>query len=146
MTLETNGLLREDFRHRALACELVAAVLATLVAWRAAVDAPTFFTRWTTARGFWTLQTATAIFALVTVVSLWRRHFRTARVTVVGQVVCVLAGWGWAMDRHLLLPGMPLDVAGARPEVLAALLPALACGALLLVPSLVYLFRLFRTR
>lgn len=146
MTLETAGPLREDFRRRALACELVAAVLALLVAWRAALDAPSFFARWTTSGGFWALQTATAVFALATILSLWRRRFWTARVAVAGQVVCVLAGWGWAMEGHLLLPGMPLEAAGARAEVLATLLPALAAGALLLVPSLVYLFRLFRVR
>jgi cytochrome d ubiquinol oxidase subunit II len=150
MTLETSGELREDFRRRALWCEGIAAVLAAAAAWRASVDAPLFFTRFLGDEagrvGLWALQGATAACAIGAVVALWLQRFRTARIAVVAQVTLVLAGWGRAMQGHVLLPGLRIEDAGARPEVLSALFPALGVGALLLGPSLVYLFRVFKTR
>lgn len=146
MTLETTGELREDFRRRALICEAVAALLAAVAAWRAAVDAPVFFGRWSGAAWAWTLQAVTAACALTAIVALLRRRFPVARIAVGAQVTFVLVGWGVAMAGHVILPGLTLHDAGARPEVLRAFFPALAVGSLLLAPALVYLFRVFKTR
>lgn len=146
MTLETRGELQEDFRRRALICEGLAALLAALAAWRAAVDAPLFFARWSGAAWAWALQAVTAACAGTAIVALLRRRFHLARVAVAAQVTLVLVGWGVAMAGHVILPGLTLQDAGARPEVLRAFFPALAAGAVLLAPSLVYLFRVFKAR
>lgn len=146
LTLETDGPLREDFRRRALLAEIVAGCCAALTFWRAAIDAPLLFTN--LARSSWTIpvQAATALAAATVLGGLWRRRFRLARLAVVAQVTLVVVGWGFAMDRHLVLPDLPIDAAGARAPVLAALIPALGVGALLLGPSLWYLFRVFKGR
>lgn len=146
MTLETAGELREDFRERALACEAVAALVAALATWRAAVDAPVFFERWAGSVSIGALQVVTALCAGTAILALVRRRFGVARVAVAAQVVCVLVGWGLAMAGHVILPGLTLRDAGARPEVLRAFFPALGAGALLLAPALVYLYRVFKAR
>jgi cytochrome d ubiquinol oxidase subunit II len=54
-------------------------------------------------------------------------------------------GWGLAMNGRIVLPDVTLENAGTRSTVVSALLPALAAGALLLGPSLWYLFRVFKS-
>jgi len=146
LTVETEGELREDFRRRALAMEVVAGALAALTFWRAAADAPRLYAN--LASSSWTIpvQAATAGAAFGVIAALWRRRFRLARVLVAAQVSLVVIGWGLAMDRHLILPDLVIDRAGAEPEILRAIGPALAAGTLLLAPSLWYLYRVFKAR
>ena len=144
LCVETTGPLREDFRRRALAAELLAGLPAALTAWRAAADAPDLFRHLATSSWSLAVQGGTRAAALGVLAALWRRRFRLARVLVVVQVALVGVGWGLAMDQHLILPDVPIAAAGARPGVLRALLPALGVGALLLAPSLWYLFRVFK--
>jgi cytochrome d ubiquinol oxidase subunit II len=56
--------------------------------------------------------------------------------------------WGWAASQypHVLPPDLTLAAAAAPDGVLRLLLAALAAGAVVLVPSLVYLFRVFKGR
>lgn len=146
LTLETEGALREDFRRRAFVSEVVAGALAGLTFWRAAHDAPLLYEN--LARSSWTIpvQIATAAAAFTVLGALWLRRFRIARVAVAAQVSLVVVGWGLAMDEHLVLPDLSIHAAGARSEILTNLLPALGVGALLLGPSLWYLFRVFKGR
>lgn len=144
LAVETQGALREDFRRRALVMEVVAGALAGLTFWRAAADAPLLYEN--LAASAWTIpvQAATAAAALGVIAALWRGWLRLARVLVAAQVSLVVIGWGLAMDHHLVLPDLSITAAGATPEVLSAIGPALAAGALLLAPSLWYLFRVFK--
>lgn len=146
LAAETDGEVREDFRRRAIGAELVAGVVAAVVFARAAADAPELFDA--LAGSAWTLgvQAATAASALATITFLVRRHFRAARVTVALQVTLVVLGFGLAMDRHLILPALPLSEAGARPDVLEALLVPMAVGACVLAPSLWTLMVVFKAR
>jgi cytochrome d ubiquinol oxidase subunit II len=144
LTGETDGELREDFRRRALIAETVAAILAALVLWRASADASLLFEALLSSG--WTLpvQGATFLAAVATIVALWTRRFRLARLSVAAQVALVVLGFGFAMDRHLILPDLPIAAAGARPEVIPPLLGALGIGSAILLPSLGYLFRVFK--
>ena len=93
----------------------------------------------------WPAQASTAAAALATMVLVWRRQYRWARYTVALQVTLVVIGWGLAMDGHLVLPDLRLRDAGAQPEVLAVVGPALIAGAALLLPALWFLFRVFKS-
>jgi cytochrome d ubiquinol oxidase subunit II len=143
LSADTEGELRNDFRRRALITEVVAAVLAALVFWRARVDAPELFEH--LASSSWTLpvQGATACAAFGTIAALLTRRHRLARVTAAAQVGLVVLGWGFAMDGHFILPDLSLEQAGARPELLGPLLIAVILGAVFLLPTLWYLIRLF---
>jgi cytochrome bd ubiquinol oxidase subunit II len=71
---------------------------------------------------------------------LYRRCFLTARVTAAAAVTAVLWAWAVAQYPNLLTPGLTIGGAAADRPVLAATLVSLAAGAVLLVPSLAWLY------
>ena len=135
--------LREDFRRRALfasAAVFVAAFVALAVAHRAAPTMERGLVGSARAMAFQVLTAAAAVSAIV---ALWSRHFQLARIAAAAQVSLVL--WGWALVQYpLLIPptGSIADLAAPR-ATLRLLLIALACGSVILFPSLAYLFRTF---
>ena len=136
--------LADDFRRRALIAELVAFVGAMLVLWRAWAEAPLLFDN--LLRAPWSIpaQALTATLAGAVMLALQRRKLAAARILVMGQVGCVVLGWGLAMDGHLLLPDLHVEHAGAQPAVLAFLPWVLLGGSALFAPALVWLFRVFK--
>jgi cytochrome d ubiquinol oxidase subunit II len=146
LAAETEGEVQEDFRRRALITEVVAGAAAAVAFFSARSDAPDLYAQ--LAGGPWTvaIQAATAACALSSIGLLWTRRPRLARLTVAAQVALVVLGFGLAMDGHVIRPDLPVAAAGARPEVMAALPPALAVGGALLLPSLWFLFRVFKAR
>jgi cytochrome d ubiquinol oxidase subunit II len=90
---------------------------------------------------FHLLTGACAVGALAALV---RRAWGPARVLAVLQATLVL--WGWALAQYPLLlpPDLGFAAAAAPRSVLRAVLGALGAGALLLVPSLAYLFKVFK--
>jgi cytochrome d ubiquinol oxidase subunit II len=146
LVAETQGDLRDDFRSRAQWVNLAAGVLAFATLGLAQRDAPLLFDHLIGTRGPLLAQAAAALAALGTMLHLRGAHPQRARYTAAAQVALVLIGWGLAMDRHLVLPALPLHEAGAQPAALPALLIALGCGTLVLAPALFYLFRVFKLR
>jgi cytochrome d ubiquinol oxidase subunit II len=136
--------LRADFRHRALAAEAVAGALAFAVFVAAGREAPLLRARLAESALFWPIQIATAASAAAVVILLLRKRAPLARAFVALQVALVVVGWGDAMHRELILGVVPSADAGLRNETARAVLPALAIGLALVVPSLAMLFRVFR--
>ncbi|HXY30010.1 MAG TPA: cytochrome d ubiquinol oxidase subunit II [Gemmatimonadaceae bacterium] len=145
LTVEApDDALRDDFRRRALwaAVALFATAFGTLflslrtapLMWRGLVASPFALA----------LQIATAVAALTAIGALWTRRYRLARGAAVAQVSLIL--WGWALSQYPYMIPPTLTVAGAAaPErTLALVLGVLAIGALVLLPSLSYLFRIFK--
>jgi len=62
------------------------------------------------------------------------------------QVTFILAGWGLAQFRHLVTPDVTIQTAAAPESTLKLLLLALGAGAVVLLPSLIYLFQIFKTQ
>jgi cytochrome d ubiquinol oxidase subunit II len=75
---------------------------------------------------------------------LYRHHFTIARGTAAIAVTAVLWAWAAAPYPHLLTPGLTISQAAANRAVLTATLASLAVGAVLLVPSLAWLYVLFQ--
>jgi cytochrome bd ubiquinol oxidase subunit II len=69
-------------------------------------------------------------------------RFGLARLTAALAVAAVVVGWA-AAQAPRFLPGMTVTQAAAGRSTLVALVIAVACGAVVLVPSLVLLFTLF---
>jgi cytochrome d ubiquinol oxidase subunit II len=136
--------LKADFRRRAIASELAAGAMALIVFLSAGRDAPGIRERLAGSWWTWPLQTATAFFALASLWSLWTRSFRTARVYAASQVTLILWGWALAQYPYLVRPELTLNNSAAPEPTLRLLVWALAAGALLLVPSYWYLFRVFK--
>jgi cytochrome d ubiquinol oxidase subunit II len=134
-------ILERDFRDRALGTGLCAGALALggLVVVRQ--DAPELYHGLT--RGGGAAMVAISIAAGVATLALvWRDHFGAARASAALAVAAIVAGWAFAQHPRFL-PGLTIEQAAASRSTLVAVITAVAVGAVVLVPSLILLFRLF---
>jgi cytochrome d ubiquinol oxidase subunit II len=83
-----------------------------------------------------------AAVGLMTLLLVWRNHFGPARASAALAVAAMVAGWALA-QKPRFLPGLTIDQAAAGRSTLLSVIIAVAGGAILLVPSLTLLFRLF---
>ena len=82
------------------------------------------------------------VFGVATLALVWRSRFSAARLTAAAAVVAAVAGLGRRAEPDLLPGELTLEQAAAGDATLFAFLASLGLGALVLVPSLVYLYRL----
>lgn len=80
-----------------------------------------------------------------TIGALWRRRFHGARVLAAGQVTLILTGWALAQYPFLIPPDISIAQAAAPLSVLRPVLWGLTLGLLILAPSFLYLFRVFKS-
>jgi cytochrome d ubiquinol oxidase subunit II len=92
------------------------------------------------------LHVATAASAIAGFCLLWLRHYQAARLAAAAQVSFIL--WGWALTQYpyAIRPHLTLVDAAAPANVIVILLQILGVGAVILLPSLLYLFRIFGPR
>jgi cytochrome d ubiquinol oxidase subunit II len=90
------------------------------------------------------LHIITGVAAVAAIWALWTRHFRFARIAAAAQVTFILWGWAAAQYPYLLPPTLTIEQAAAPSRTLILVLWALAAGACVLLPSLYYLFRIFK--
>lgn len=147
LTVDTRNQpdLQNDFRLRALWSGLILAPIAAAVFLTAKQGAPELFhglTRW------WAplLLAGTSLCAIGALLALWLRRFAAARIAAIGQITLILVGWGLAQYPDLVTPDVTVSNAHAPASTLRLLLLALGVGAFVLLPSLVFLFRLFKGR
>ena len=136
--------LQADFRRRALASGIALAPLAALTALTAGPGTRHFAEA--LLGSSWTLphQLATGITALGALGALWLRRFRIARILAAAQVTLILVGWALAQRPYLIAPDVTIENAAAPAVTLTLMLAIVGAGALFLIPSLYYLFRVFR--
>jgi cytochrome bd ubiquinol oxidase subunit II len=145
LTLETDDReLQDDFRRRALFAAVAVGAMALVSFVLSGSGAPSI--RRGLAREWWSLpfQAVTGLAAVGAIVAVWVRRFALARGLAMAQVTLILWGWGLAQFPFLIEPDLTFESAAAPNTVLRALVIALAAGALVLGPSLVYLFRVFK--
>ncbi|MFI6284171.1 cytochrome d ubiquinol oxidase subunit II [Streptomyces sp. NPDC051018] len=138
-----DAALTEALRRRALAAGVVVGVLAVLGLIVLHADAPVLFgdlTHWA-ALPLLIVSVASGIVSLALLAH--GRYLVAVRMTAALAVTGLLWGWGVAQYPDIL-PGLPLARAAATDRVLAASLGSLAAGALLLIPSLWWLYATFQ--
>ncbi len=135
--------LAEAFRHRALVMGVLtgATALAGIAVLRN--DAPRLFAALTN-RGL-PLIVATAAFGVLSLALLLGRRYAAVRITAALAVVAVLWGWAVAQYPDILIGAATVSGAAAPHDTLFALVVVLVIGTVLLVPSLLLLYRLFQT-
>jgi cytochrome d ubiquinol oxidase subunit II len=133
--------LELDFRTRALVSGVCAGALALAGLIVVHYDAPALFDGLTHGGGM-VMVVVSGAAGVVTLFLVWRNHFGAARVSAALAVAAIIAGWALA-QRPRFLPGLTIAQAAASRSTLLALIVAVACGAVVLVPSLILLFRLF---
>jgi cytochrome d ubiquinol oxidase subunit II len=146
LTMETpDPDLVEDFRRRALGAGLavfLAAALALVLAFR---DAPLMTAGLLGSGWALPLHVATGVSAVAVFAALWLRRFALARVLAGLQVSCIFWGWTASQYPYLVPPDLTIERAAAPEITLRLTLWALAGGVLVLAPSLLYLFRVFKS-
>lgn len=144
--LDDDAELQAAFRRRAMICEGITGACALAVALLAARDSPRLWAALLT--GPWALGVHVVAFvaATTTLWALFTRRFAVARVSVGVQVAAVVVGWGVANGDDLVLGAVPLYAAGVVPHVVEPVLWTLAASGVILVPALVWLLRVFKSR
>lgn len=137
--------LQEDFRRMALGSALAVVVFAVLGLLLGRTTSLRVTDALFTASWAIPFQLVTASMALATVWALVTRRYKVARVAAALQVSALM--WGWAGAQFpALIPGVHSIESAAAPYITLKLVTiGLAGGAVVLVPSLWYLFRVFKS-
>jgi cytochrome d ubiquinol oxidase subunit II len=145
MTVDTQDQpdLQNDFRLRATWAQTALIPLAIIVFVTSKSGAPLMYQGLT---NWWAplLLGWTALSAITAALALWSRRFYLARIAAVAQVTFILLGWGLAQFPHLVTPDVTIQNAAAPESTLKLLLMALGAGTVVLLPSLFYLFQIFK--
>lgn len=147
MTVETRSQpdLQNDFRARALWSGAALAPVAEVVFLTSKTGAPSMhegLTHW------WAplLLVWTSLAAVLALLALWLRWFALARLAAIGEVTLILTGWCLAQYPNLITPDVTVGNSHAPEITLRLLILALGLGAILLLPSLGFLFHIFKGR
>jgi cytochrome bd ubiquinol oxidase subunit II len=136
--------LREDFRRRALASGITLFLAAMLTLVTALRDAPLMRAGLLYSGRAIPVHLLTGAFAVTALWALFTRRWRLARFAVAAQASCILWGWAAAQYPYLVPPDLTIVDAAAPAVTLRLVLVTLLLGALVLLPSLRYLFRVFK--
>ena len=146
LTLETgNRELADDFRIRAIASSIASGLLAYLVYWLARGEAPLIERGLHASRWGFPARVTTAAMALVVLAALVSRRYAIARAGAMLQVALVLVGCGAALHPYLVPPDLTIEGSAAPPITLKLMLVALVAGGFVLFPSLLTLYRIFKS-
>ncbi|MFL5614663.1 MAG: cytochrome d ubiquinol oxidase subunit II [Gemmatimonadaceae bacterium] len=141
----TDASLRDDFRRRALWAAAAVALMASVALLLARSGAPLVWTALTQGTIALGLRLAAALASLAAVFALWSRSYRLARVAAITEVSLIVWGWALAEFPYLVPPDLTVQNSAAPVATLRLLLWALLAGLALLIPSLRYLFKIFKT-
>lgn len=136
--------LKDDFRQRALiaAVAVIVAGLVTMVF--ASTGAPLVYRGLTSGRTAFAMHTVTAVAGITGVWALWRRRWLLAVLAAAAQGSFLLWGWAWSQFPWLIPPSHTITSLAAPRETQQLVMMVLGFGTAILLPSFVYLFRIFK--
>jgi cytochrome d ubiquinol oxidase subunit II len=143
LTAESDGLLREDFRRRAILAGTITAILAALVLVLARSEAH-WFVEQLFSRSVLPVVLLGLILFVGSAITVWGGWHRLACVCAAGEIAVLIVGWGLAQRSYLIYPDVTLASAAAPASTLRFILQCLPIGFALLVPSLVLLLYVFK--
>ena len=145
LTIETEGEVQEDFRRRALIVWLVGGMLSIVALLLTAAEAPRLWQALTGDQAG-PIVALGALLAPASALAMWHRRFRLARALAIGQVTLLLGGWALAQWPFIVFPDVDLLGAAAPAATLQAILWTVPFGMAILLPSLWFLFAVFKGR
>jgi cytochrome bd ubiquinol oxidase subunit II len=134
--------LERDFRTRAMGAGLLAGALAAAGLLVVRAEAPVLWDGMT-ARGL-PFVALSAFGGIVSIAAMIRRADRVARAATAVAVGAVLWGWGAAQWPFLIVPDVTAEAAAAPADTVRLVAVGFTVGGLLLVPSLLALFAVFK--
>jgi cytochrome d ubiquinol oxidase subunit II len=142
---ESTGELQEDFRRRALLAWLLAGAASLVLLALARPHAARLWASLTTLPAA-AIVVAGVILAPASALALLNRRYGLTRVLAGAQVAVLLIGWGVAQHPYLIAPDLTIAGSAAPKATLALTAMTLPIGAGVLIPSLWYLFAVFKGR
>jgi cytochrome d ubiquinol oxidase subunit II len=138
------GPLRDDFARRGIAAGIGVLVLGAIVFGLTKTGAPHVWRGLEGRRWAWSIPTATGLDAALALFMLVRRRVVLARLLVALEIFLILLGWACAQYPILVSPHITITEAHAPASTLLMIDVAIGLGALLLFPSLGYLYYVFK--
>ncbi len=139
---ENDNTLAESYRLKALIAGAITAVLGALGILLSPTQAPLLW------QGMLAhaipVVVLTMLIGLATAYSLFARHYHTARVLIILESAFLLGTWGISQFPYLIPPDVTIDKAANAPQVIVTLLIATGIGMVFLLPSLYFLFSVFK--
>jgi cytochrome d ubiquinol oxidase subunit II len=146
LTVEARGEkdeeLAEQYRLRALIAGAVTAVLGALGLFFSIRDAPILWAGLLSQA--LPVVIATMIVGLATAIVLFQRRYRVARILIIAEAAFLLSSWGLSQYPYIIPPRFTIDNSANAPNVIVILLISVGIGLLILIPSLYYLFSVFK--
>lgn len=87
---------------------------------------------------------ATMIIGIATAVTLYFGYYRIARTLIVIETAFLLGSWGVSQIPYLIPPDVTVQGAAGAPSTLRLLLIGIIVGLILIVPSIFFLFYVFK--
>lgn len=140
---ESTGELQEDFRRRALLAWLLAGAASLVLLALARPHAARLWASLTTLPAA-AIVVAGVILAPASALALLNRRYGLTRVLAGAHVAVLLIGWGVAQHPYLIAPDLTIAGSAAPKPTLALTAMTLPIGAGVLIPSLWYLFAVFK--
>lgn len=134
--------LAEWYRWGALIAGAVTALLNALALWLSISEAPLLW------QGMLMravpVVVATMLIGLATAAALFYRRYRMARLLIIAEAAFLLGSWGLSQYPYIIPPHFTIANSANEPGVILALIISIACGLVILLPSLYYLFSVFK--
>jgi cytochrome d ubiquinol oxidase subunit II len=143
LTNETAGALRDDFRRRAIFAGTATAIMAGIVVLLAYSEANWFFERLLSGRSLPVITLGLVCFA-GSAWSVFSRRYVLSRLFAAAEIALLILGWGLAQHPYLVYPDITFVAVAAPQATLRFLVLSLPVGAALILPSLWFLFRVFK--
>jgi cytochrome bd ubiquinol oxidase subunit II len=136
--------LVDVFQARAVVTGAVTAAIGAIAALLASFESPLLW-QGLVGRAL-PLSLGAVLIGLGTAAALLLGYYRAARVGVSAETACILAAWGVAQYPYLIIPDVTLSNAAVPQSVLVAVVIATLAGMVVVLPSLWYLFHIFKGR
>lgn len=136
--------LAETYRKRGLITGAITAVLGALGILLSPTEAPQLW------QGMLNhaipLVVVTMLIGLGAAFTLYSRHYRIARILIVGETAFLLGSWGISQIPYLIPPDITVDGGAGAPSTLLLLLIGVSIGLLIILPSIYLLFYIFKLK
>ena len=142
--VETDEEARESFRKSAIGAQITVAVMAVLTWGAAWWGAPLIASRLSSGWLNWMCIALAVVCMIGVIANLRGRRPGQARAFAVAEVTFIVVGYGAAQFPYLVPPQFTVFNSAAAPRMLWLLLLSVLVGAVIVLPSLWYLFRVFK--